>query len=70
MIKLLSNDQIDRALWDKTIESSPYGMIYALSWYLDIVCPDWEALVSDNYEQVMPLPVKKKMGLVRFLLVI
>ena len=66
MIKLLSNDQIDRAQWDKAIESSPYGLIYALSWYLDIVCPDWEALVSDNYEQVMPLPVKNKMGLLKY----
>ena len=66
MIKLLSNDQIDRAQWDKAIESSPNGLIYALSWYLDIVCPDWEALVSDNYEQVMPLPVKNKMGLLKY----
>lgn len=66
MIKLLSNDQIDRSQWDKAIESSPYGLIYALSWYLDIVCPEWEALVSDNYEQVMPLPVKNKMGLLKY----
>ncbi|MDD3078941.1 MAG: hypothetical protein PHH37_07530 [Paludibacter sp.] len=33
---------------------------YGFSWYLDIVSPDWEALISDNYEFVMPLTIKKK----------
>lgn len=33
---------------------------YTLSWYLDVVSSGWEALVSDKYEYVMPLPVKRK----------
>ena len=40
--------------------------IYACTWYLDCVSPDWNALVwpsAQNYRVVMPLPVKKKWGL-------
>ena len=38
--------------------------VYAESWYLDIVCPEnWNALVLNDYEAVMPLPLKSKMGL-------
>jgi hypothetical protein len=39
-------------------------LVYAESWYLDIVCSkNWSALVLNDYEAVMPLPLKSKMGL-------
>jgi len=38
-------------------------LVYAESWYLDIVSPNWEALMLGDYEYVMPLPVKKKYGI-------
>jgi hypothetical protein len=37
-------------------------MPYALSWYLDVVSPGWEAVVLGNYEAVMPLTFKVKYG--------
>lgn len=37
-------------------------MPYALSWYLDVVSPGWEALVLGNYEAVMPLTFRVKYG--------
>lgn len=37
-------------------------MIYAYSWYLDLVNDRWEALVKNDYECVMPLTPGKKMG--------
>jgi hypothetical protein len=49
--------------WDKSIESSRNRLIYAYSWYLDIVSPGWEAIADDDYQTVMPLPVKSKFGL-------
>jgi len=39
------------------------GIIYAFSWYLDITCPDWDALVQGDYYRVMPLPKKTKYGI-------
>ncbi len=62
-IRHLRQEDIDKKLWDETIMQSQRFVPYALSWYLDIVCPDWEALVADNYEVIMPLPVKRKCGI-------
>ncbi len=52
--------QIDKEKWDRCISSSDNYQIYAFSWYLDIVTPDWGALIIEDYEAVMPLPVKRK----------
>lgn len=62
-IQHLRNKAIDYLLWDKRIAVSQGSLPYAQSWYLDIVSPDWEALVSENYEYIMPLPAKKKFGI-------
>ena len=51
MIQYLLNHQIDKTKWDATIAEC--GNIYAFSWYLDIVHPQWEALVEDDYQSVM-----------------
>lgn len=34
--------------------------VYARSGFLDVVCPDWNGLILNDYEAVMPLPVKTK----------
>jgi len=56
----LRNNAIDRVRWDSCIANSDNQLTYAYSWYLDIVSPHWEALITDDYEHVMPLPVKKR----------
>lgn len=63
MIRYLEHKEIDKKKWDECIHSSPNGIIYGLSWYLDVVCPGWNALVSDDYKTVMPLPLRKKFGI-------
>ena len=60
MIRYLEHNAIDRAKWDALI--SDHGLIYAQSWYLDVVNPQWEALVLDDYEAVMPLTGGRKFG--------
>jgi len=62
-IEYLKNDQINRTLWDEKVTSSSNGQIYFYTWYLDIVSPGWEALVTNGYEQVMPLTRRKKFGI-------
>lgn len=63
MIRYLTHNQIDTQRWDDCIEQSPDALVYAWSWYLDVVHPDWEALVEDDYETVMPLTGSKKFGI-------
>lgn len=62
-IKHLRHKTIDYARWDKCISESYNQLTYAYTWYLDIVSPNWEALVSDNYEYIMPLPIKRRYGI-------
>ena len=63
MIKHLKYNEIDKNKWDECIRTSFNGNIYAYSWYLDIVCESWEALVEDDYERVFPLTTGKKFGI-------
>lgn len=60
-VKYIQHKHIDKALWDQRVEMAPNGLPYAYSWYLDIVCnQQWDALVSNEYEWLMPLPWNRK----------
>ncbi|MBR5214805.1 MAG: peptidoglycan bridge formation glycyltransferase FemA/FemB family protein [Bacteroidales bacterium] len=63
MIRLLKHNEINKRRWDNCINKSFNGNVYALSWYLDIVHPNWNALIENDYERVMPLTNSKKFGL-------
>lgn len=62
-IKYLKQKEIDIKKWDKCISGSTNGLVYAYSWYLDVVNENWEALVYNDYEMVMPLTNKRKFGI-------
>ena len=64
MIRHLKHSEIDKKEWDDCIDNSVNNLIYSYSWYLDIVCPNWNALVEDDYKSVMPLTAGKKYGMV------
>jgi len=55
--------EIDKEDYDQCIWEAPNGVIYAMSWYLDIATPDWELLATSDYSFVMPLPKKQKFGI-------
>lgn len=55
-------DQIDDRKWDDCIRRSVNARIYAYSWYLNIVCDRWDALIEGDYERVFPLPYRVKAG--------
>jgi hypothetical protein len=63
MIRYLRNAEIDRTRWDECLRNSTFRRIYAYSWYLDIVCPDWDALVADDYRIIMPLTHNSRYGI-------
>ena len=63
MITYLTHDSIDKERWDACVAKAPNGLVYAWSWYLDIVHPRWDALVDldgGNYLSVMPITHKRK----------
>ncbi len=62
MIKYLGNEEINSKKWDACIEDSVNKRIYACSWYLDMVAPEWGALVMDDYQAVFPIVTRKKLG--------
>jgi len=61
-LQYLRRNQVDTVKWDQCIDQAPNGLIYAYSFYLDHMATNWDALVLGDYEAVMPLPWRKKMG--------
>jgi len=62
-VTYIRHAQIDRKRWDACITQSLNGIAYGYSWYLDIVCEGWDALIMDNYSAVMPLTHGRKVGI-------
>lgn len=63
VIQLIKNKEIDYKRWNACVTGSTIPTVYAQSWYLDLVSPGWEALVYGDYEYVMPLTIRHKLGL-------
>ncbi len=62
-IRYLKLHDIDFEKWDKCIDNAFNGIIYGYSWYLNKTSHYWDGLIEGDYESVMPLPCKKKMGI-------
>lgn len=62
-IQYIARKDINTTLWDNCIHHSTNGLIYATHEYLDTICMDWDALVMDDYDFVMPLVWRKKLGI-------
>jgi hypothetical protein len=62
VIRYLERDEIDDIKWDSCISKAPNENIYAYTEYLDTMANNWDALVIHDYQAVLPLPWKKKMG--------
>lgn len=61
-IHYLKNTEINTKAWDNCITGSFNGRLHASSWYLDLICEKWDALVEDHYKSVMPLIIKRFWG--------
>ena len=62
-ITYLQHKDINKTKWDKCIKKAFNGIVYAFSWYLDIMCEEWEALIEGDYDSVFPLPAGEKYGI-------
>ena len=63
-IQYLTYKEIDKKKWNDSIARSSNCLIFAYSWYLDIVAnKQWDALILGDYETVMPLAWRKKLSI-------
>ncbi|MGY5355085.1 hypothetical protein [Wenyingzhuangia sp. IMCC45467] len=60
MIRYFKRKDLDIIKYNACIQNAVNSRIYALSYYLDIVADNWDALVLDDYKAVMPLPWRSK----------
>ena len=63
MIEFLNHNEIDKSKWDACVNNSVNGNIYTYSWYLDVVCEGWNALIEDDYISIFPLTAYNKFGI-------
>ncbi|MEN8118464.1 MAG: hypothetical protein ABFS16_15885 [Bacteroidota bacterium] len=62
-LRYITHKEIDSEKWNRCIDDAPNCRIYAYDWHLDRTAGYWDALVWGDYDFVMPLPVKKKLGI-------
>ena len=62
-LDIIPSYQIDKKKWDDCIYRSSNGLIYGYSYYLDALADNWHGIVVNDYECVMPVPWRKKMGI-------
>jgi len=62
-IQYITQAQINRQKWDACITNASNGLIYGYSFYLDHMAANWDGLVLNDYEAVMPLTWNKKYGI-------
>ncbi len=60
MITIVTHNNINRDKWEACIMSAPNGRIYARYDFLNHLCKNWDALIYNDYEAVMPLTANRK----------
>ena len=63
MIRIIKRRDLDLQKYDSCIDASLQSRIFAFSWYLDIAVEQWQVAILNDYEAVMPLPVRQKFGI-------
>ena len=62
-LKYIKRKNIDTQKWDLCVKNSKNSLIYAYSWYLDIVAENWSGIISEDYNCVMPIIWNRKFGI-------
>ena len=62
-VRFIPYQSIDSVKWDACIDNASNGLIYGYSFYLDNMAAQWDGLVLNDYDAVMPLCWKKKYGI-------
>lgn len=61
-MKLVERKYLDIQKWNNAISNSDVENIFMYAWYLDSVCSNWSALITEDYRTILPIPYTKKLG--------
>ncbi|RYY70364.1 MAG: GNAT family N-acetyltransferase [Chitinophagaceae bacterium] len=61
--RYIEQADIDKKKWDSCILQAANGLVYSTSLYLDMMADNWDAVILNDYEAVLPLPWRKKWGI-------
>ena len=62
-IDIIPSYKIDKHKWDDCIYKSGNSLIYDQSYYLEAMADNWHGIVVNDYECVMPVAWRKKLGM-------
>ncbi|MBV9960872.1 MAG: GNAT family N-acetyltransferase [Parafilimonas sp.] len=62
-LQLLPSFQIDKEKWNDCLANSASPLIYSSASYLDQMTDNWDGIVGDDYDVIMPVPWRKKAGI-------
>ncbi len=62
-IEIIPSKNIQAVQWNELVADSSNGLIYAQTHYLDAVTDQWDAIIINDYETIMPIPWRLKSGL-------
>lgn len=62
-LQYVKHQDIDHDKWNHCVDTAINCRIYAYTWHLDRAASQWDALILDDYEYVMPLPIRRKFGI-------
>lgn len=65
-MKLIARHAINDEKWNDCVKHCSANLVYAFTWYLDEICPNWQGVITENdqeYLSCFPVPQRKKFGI-------
>ena len=62
-IVILPSNKIDKEKWNACLQNADNNIIYAQYDYLQMIADNWAGVIVNDYEAIMPLPFRSKMGI-------
>ena len=54
-IHFLRNEEIDKTKWNSCVHYANNGNVFGYMWYLNNVAKNWDGLIEEEYQSVLPL---------------
>jgi len=64
-MKWLKHKDIDKSWWNNQLDLCENSLIYAKSWYLDAVSPNWELIILEDDMGFIPVTSSRKFGFIK-----